>query len=119
MEDGNQEPRIRLWGIDAPESSQAYGEEAGEALERALGDEEVRVEVIDRDQYGRIVGRVWVNGRCVNYWMVQAGHAWRYNQYNDDPRYLAAQRTAQNQNWGLWALPPELRMRPSDYRHSR
>ena len=112
-------PRIRLWGIDAPESSQAYGEEAGEALQRAIGDEPLRVDVIDRDQYGRIVGKVWVKGRSVNYWMVQAGHAWRYSQYNDDPRYLAAQKTAQNRRWGLWALPSDQRMRPSDYRHRR
>ncbi|MEQ9223881.1 MAG: thermonuclease family protein [Salinisphaeraceae bacterium] len=109
---------IRLFGIDAPESSQAYGEQATEALKQAIDNREVVVEVTDRDQYGRSIGEVFVNGGSVNLWMVQAGHAWVYRRYNEDPRYLSAQRQAQNNQWGLWRLPSDQRQPPWQYRRS-
>lgn len=119
LENDRDSPRIRAWGIDAPESSQPYGEQSGQALRRALGADELRVDVVDRDQYGRLVGRVWVNDQSVNYWMVKAGHAWVYTRYNHDVRYVVAQRRAQNQRWGLWVLPADQRVRPSNYRRSQ
>ena len=57
--DGREVP-VRLWGIDAPEGRQPYGQAATEAAEEITSGETVEVDVAGRDRYGRIVGRVRV-----------------------------------------------------------
>jgi endonuclease YncB( thermonuclease family) len=56
------EVRVRLWGIDAPEKKQAYGILSKHYTSKLLFGKVVRVVVMDTDQYGRIVGKVYLNG---------------------------------------------------------
>ena len=71
--------RIRLHGIDAPESHQASrrrgvtwlcGAEASRALRGLVGDEPVRCDERGRDRYGRLISVCWANGMDVNARMV-------------------------------------------------
>lgn len=46
----------------------------------------VTVTYFQRDRYGRILGQVYApDGMNVNQFMVRAGAAWGYEQYNTDP----------------------------------
>jgi len=50
--------RVRLFGMDAPETDQYGGRAARSRLIRLAGGRDVRVEPVAVDRYGRIVGRV-------------------------------------------------------------
>ncbi len=57
-----QQHKIRLAGIDAPERKQAYGLASRKHLASIVAGKRVTIEYQKRDRYGRIVGKVWVNG---------------------------------------------------------
>jgi endonuclease YncB( thermonuclease family) len=100
--------RIRVAGIDAPESGQPYGRAAKNALSRRVYDRWVRVEVVKLDHYGRIVGKVTQTGRDVGRDQVEAGMAWwlrvfAEEQSSEDQRlYEAAEARARESRRGLW-----------------
>jgi len=58
--------KVRLAEIDAPESGQPYGSRAKQALANLAFGRQARVQVVDRDHYGRVVGRVYADGLDVN-----------------------------------------------------
>jgi len=82
--------RVRLAGIDTPESrttnkaEKALGLEAKEYLKKHLKDAKsvvIRTEKMDSsEKYGRILGWVYVNGESesVNNKMINDGYAWGY-----------------------------------------
>jgi endonuclease YncB( thermonuclease family) len=96
--------KIRLFGIDSPESDQPYYNAAKNALSKLVDGKSVGVDVKDTDKYGRVVGTVFVEGRNVNLEMVKLGYAWWYEYYaplNGDLR--EAQEHARAYKSGLWA----------------
>lgn len=109
---GNDEDeRVRLHGIDTPERDQPYGPAAGAELARLIEGREVRVEIVERDNYGRLVGRVWIDDRDINLAMIEGGHAWWYEYYAQDRLDLElAEEAARRAQRGLWAqrnpVPP-------------
>jgi micrococcal nuclease len=84
------ESRVRLAGIDTPESrttdkaEKVLGLEAKEYLKKQLKDAKsvvIRTEKMDSsEKYGRILGWVYVNGESdsVNNKMIKDGYAWGY-----------------------------------------
>ena len=82
--------RVRLAGIDTPESrtadkaEKALGIEAKEYLKKQLKDAKsvvIRTEKMDSsEKYGRILGWVYVNGESesINNKMINDGYAWGY-----------------------------------------
>lgn len=75
--------RVRLWGIDAPEMSEAGGQAAKQHLRRITAGQELRCEVVDVDRYGRLVGRCELpGGRDVACEMVADGHARDWPKYS-------------------------------------
>ena len=78
------EPRIRLWGVDAPERDQRGAQAATDAL-RAVAGQGVRVSYIeiDRDRYRRIVARVFLpDGQEINRTMIEGGTASEFCRYS-------------------------------------
>ena len=61
------------------------------------------VEEVDRDRYGRVVGRVTIGGKLVNAEQVRAGLAWRYTTYDRRNEFGALEADARRQSRGLWA----------------
>jgi len=57
------------------------------------------------DRYGRIVGRVYVDGLDVNRELVARGMAWVYRKYSNDPELLRLEAEAREKGLGLWADP--------------
>jgi endonuclease YncB( thermonuclease family) len=100
--------RIRLAGIDAPENAQAYGGASTRHLSGMVFGESVAVEYEKRDRYGRIVGKIVMDGRDASLEQLKAGLAWHYKQYQreqsraDRTAYAASEREAQQAHAGLW-----------------
>jgi endonuclease YncB( thermonuclease family) len=107
--DANQSAhRIRLLGIDAPESRQRFGHDAKQALAALVSSRRVSVLVQSTDRYGRTVGKVLCDGADINLEMVREGCAWHYKHYaadqfpGDADRYAEAEQEARKQHRGLW-----------------
>lgn len=105
-----QRRRVRLAWIDAPELDQAYGHQARAALDHKVYGREVTVQVVDVDQYGRIVGLVRLGERDINAEMIAEGWAWHYRHYSQSPEFEALEQAAREKRLGLWAgehpMPP-------------
>lgn len=97
--------KVRLEGIDAPETNQPYGDISRQALDSLVYGRVVTIVAITTDKYGRTVGRVWRDGVDMNKEMVRVGLAWRYDAYSMDPVLGQAQQVARANHWGLWRDP--------------
>lgn len=114
----NRQVRVRLAGIDAPESRQPYGTRAQQVLSSLSFRQRVRVVVQDTDRYGRTVGRVWAGALDLNAELVRRGAAWVYRQYNRDPALPPLEAEARQAKRGLWALPASEQVAPWVWRHN-
>jgi endonuclease YncB( thermonuclease family) len=104
--------RIRLWGIDAPESSQLCrgrdrrpyrcGAQAANALDAFTRAKTVRCTPLDGDRYGRIVARCAVGKIDLGRMLVSRGFAIEEPQYSHGT-YAADQLAARNAHRGVWA----------------
>ena len=104
MRDG-ETVRIRLEGIDTPESNQAFGSRASVFTSSRVLNKRVTVHVRDVDRYGRLVSRVQVDGTDVSVPLVTQGLAWHYTQYSDDPVLSHAEVQARTAEIGVWSQP--------------
>jgi endonuclease YncB( thermonuclease family) len=104
------EYRIRLQGINAPESRQAFYSESKQNLSALIFDREVTIEKykLDNHIYCRIVGRVILDGRDIDLEQVKAGMAWHYKRYQHEQtpeqraEYARAEEDARTTRRGLW-----------------
>ena len=97
--------RVRLAGIDAPERGQPFANAARHALESRVAGREVTVVPRGRDGYGRVLGRVYVDGVDVNAEQVRSGYAWVFRRFGADARLLALETEAKAAGRGLWRDP--------------
>lgn len=104
LDEGGQQQKVRLAGIDAPESSQDYGRASREALAGLVFGRTVEVVDVGRDASGALLGTVFVDGQDINRQMVATGNAWA-DPASVDPGLAAAQTDAQTRSLGLWAQP--------------
>jgi len=104
--------RIRLWGIDAPETDQlcwdfkdrAYhcGLLASDVLYDEIGGREVVCNPVDTDKYGRTVAICFVDGRDLGDIMVRRG--WAIDRpYFSNGKYRDAESEAHREKRGMWA----------------
>jgi micrococcal nuclease len=95
--------KVRLWGIDAPEKAQAFGQRSREHVSSLVFGRQVRVEVWGRDRYDRTLGRIYVDATDVNLQMVRAGMAWWYQKYSPKAQDIeVAEQQARSAKLGLW-----------------
>jgi micrococcal nuclease len=101
--DGQPE-RVRLAGIDCPEKSQPFGNNAKQyASNLCFGKIVTVTSTGKRDRYGRIVGAIVTEDSLnINQLLVKEGLAWHYRQYSDDEQLADIERTARVQRKGLW-----------------
>lgn len=95
--------KVRIQGMDAPESCQAWGPQASAALQARVLHQSVQLQSKARDDYGRLLARVNLGGEDVGRWMVANGHAWSYHYRHYAGPYAAEQAQAQAARRGLWA----------------
>ena len=109
--------RIRLYGIDAPESRQnckrdgqpwRCGKDAAFALADKIASKPVECTSKGKpDRYGRTVAVCRLAGEDLNAWMVSQGWALAYRQYSRD--YVPQENEAKEAKRGVWAsefIPP-------------
>ena len=125
--------KIRINGVDAPESCQAYGPESRQALQSRVMGRTVTLDGQRRDNYGRVLARIYLNdgkrtnsgtagavgnagkqpssgkadkvtdGEDIGQWMVRQGHAWSYRFRRDAGPYAAEESQARAARRGLFA----------------
>ena len=100
--DGNVKFKVRLDRIDAPESDQPYGKESTAYLSSLIRGKTVRVEWQKKDQYGRVLGIVYLDKTDVNLQMVSSGNAWHYSYFDKTAEYASAEAEARQKRIGLW-----------------
>ena len=103
--------RIRLHGIDAPESRQLCtrppgqswrcGQQAALALSDRIGRRSVICVARDTDRYGRTIAVCSQGGVDLNAWMVAEGWAVAYRQYSRD--YVLADTEARSAGRNIWS----------------
>ena len=116
--------RIRLHGIDAPESGQTCadgtgrnyrcGQKAALALADKIGQRTVSCEQRDVDQYRRVVAICRAGQDNLNAWLVREGWAVAYRRFSKD--YVQAEEEARGANRGIWAGAFTM---PEEWRRSR
>ena len=136
INNGNNLLTCRLDTIDAPETGgapkkwsadQPFAREAQAKLQQLIASGNVTVIVTKpaapasepktyKNNYGRPLCKIEVEGQGVDKLMLQAGMAWLYRQYSGDANLMAAEDKARADKIGLWSQPNP--QNPADYRHS-
>ena len=115
------EHKVRLMGIDAPESKQDFGNKSKKALSNYIYQREVSVDYKKLDKYKRIVGKVILDKQDVCLAMISDGMAWHYKDYakeqskTDRDLYSQAELKAREAKIGLWQ--DNKAIEPSAFRH--
>lgn len=101
---------VRLLGINAPEKGQPYYEESTNRLKQLIEGKEVILEkdVNDKDQYGRLLRYIFLNGENINVKLVREGLATVYI-IPPNTKYEAelkeAENEAKNSKINIWRQP--------------
>ena len=126
--------RLRLEGIDAPETGQTCEDQrtkhviqcgalASEALKRLIANQPITCHLLRQDRYGRHIARCHVSGRIggnlpvdqdLSAGMVMTGWAVAY-MAKSRPDLEVAEQSARARGLGIWATRFE---RPEDYRRA-
>lgn len=119
--------RVRLNGIDAPESDQPFGTKSKEMLTSLIGEKSVRVVTQGEDRAGQIIGDVYFKGDksaaseddvYLNNDLVANGFAWHFVRFAPDNKTLAdSEQQARDKKAGLWAEPNPIA--PWDWRRQQ
>ena len=100
--------RIRLYGVDTPEKSQAFGQKAKQFTSSMVGGKQVNVNVTGTGPYGRDIGIIHVGGKCLNEELLKHGFAWVYSRYCKEDfcrKWRAFETRAKVNKVGLWGDP--------------
>ncbi len=114
---GGATERVRLIGVDTPETShpsrpvECFGREAAAFTREMLSNQTVLLEADpsqgDRDRFNRLLRFVWLpDGRLVNYEIIAQGYGFEYTfrtPYRYQAQFKAAERAAREAQTGLWA----------------
>lgn len=117
---GSEKIKIRLYGVDTPETKQPYGNIAKKVTNALVRGKMVEVQTVTSDRYGRTVGLVSVDGKSLNKHLVQKGYAWVYPQYCKKSfcnSWKSIEVSARMQERGMWKDPNIVP--PWEYRHQK
>jgi endonuclease YncB( thermonuclease family) len=107
----NQQVRVRVNWIDAPELGQPFGHTAKQAMSGLVFGKEVELSTRGKDRYGRTLALVFVDGVDAGLELIRLGMAWPYYKYLPEAdqelrvAYLAAAERAKANRLGLWSDP--------------
>lgn len=101
---------IRLHGVDAPEKAQRCetpsggtwrcGSAAADRVTDLIDGQDISCDALDRDPYGRIISRCFVQGQDIGAVLINEGLAWAFAEYSQD--YILAENVARKAAVGIW-----------------
>lgn len=100
--------KVRLIGINTPEISDIFGQEAKQHLADLIDGKIIDLQTDnlsnDRDRYSRLLRYVILDGIDINKRMISDGFAFAYLKYHFEKAndYKKAQLTASEENKGMW-----------------
>jgi endonuclease YncB( thermonuclease family) len=105
------EMKFRIYGIDAPEKKQPFGNRSKQYLSDLIFGQTVYIKSHGKDRYNRWIAQVYTKeGRDVSAEMLKAGMAWHYKQYDNSERYAKLENISRSKKRGLWKdktpIPP-------------
>lgn len=113
------EERVRLIGVDTPESvhpdatkNVEYGKVASEFTKSKLEGKEVKLEIDiqERDRYGRLLAYVYLDGKMFNKTLLEEGYA-QIATYPPNVKYVDVftelEKIARDNDKGLWGIVDE------------
>ena len=113
--------KVRLYGIDTPESQQTFGSQATRFTANKVLHKTVQIVEKDVDRYGRSVALVYTeDGELLNEQLVENGLAWVYDRYckiDQCSSWADMQDSAMGGQVGMWQ-DSEI-VAPWDFRKSR
>lgn len=105
--------RIRVYGVDCPESDQPYGFTARMRTIWEVWARPVEILPVEKDRYGRLVARVQNRGQDLSAVLTAAGLAWVYDRYCQKSvcaKWEDLEQKARIHEVGLWIdsdpIPP-------------
>jgi endonuclease YncB( thermonuclease family) len=101
-----QQVKVRLTDIDAPELGQPFGTRSKQSLSEMCFGKLASLDVRGHDRYKRALAQVTCDGRVANAEQVRRGYAWIYSRYvrASSPLY-SVQDEARSAHRGLWSDP--------------
>jgi endonuclease YncB( thermonuclease family) len=98
--------KVILYGIDAPEQDQPFGQEAREFLKESICKKKIKTKLYDKNDDNIDTAIVFVGGKNINELMVKSGYAWVYQpscteSFCDD--WIKYEEEAREQKKGLWS----------------
>ena len=106
----NEQMKVRLAEIDAPEKAQPFGKSSKQSLSDMCYQQTAVIERIDIDRYGRTVRKVQCDQINANEEQIRTGMAWVYRKYLRDRSLLLLEEKAKVSRLGLWSdrapIPP-------------
>lgn len=109
LTENKRQVKVRLYGIDCPESKQAFGTRAKQFTSRLVFKRWVNVNAVDKDRYGRTVGVITTrDGVVLNQELVANGLAWVYKAHCKGSvckRWKRVEKSARMNRVGLWSDP--------------
>jgi len=124
VEINGKKEKVRMLLIDTPETVhpnkpvEAWGLEASEYTKKTLTGKKVELEfdVQERDQYGRLLAYVWLDGRLYNQKLLEQGLA-QVVVYPPNVKYVDQfrdiEKQAKKNKVGIWSEPSPLEKEPS------
>ena len=113
-DDNSNRINVRIVSIDAPEkgrrtiAGQPYAERSRQHLSSLVGRRTVRLISPGRDDYGRVLARVWIDETDIGLAQVCAGYAWVFDAFvselpaKDQTAYRDCETKARLERRGLW-----------------
>ncbi|MDL2315487.1 thermonuclease family protein [Desulfovibrio sp. OttesenSCG-928-A18] len=102
---GGKRIKVRLYGVDCPESRQPYGQAATGFVSDLALFKIVDVQPYDTDRYGRTVAVLAIGESTAQDALLDAGLAWVYTRYCKIPQCAAwkdKEKAAARARRGLW-----------------
>jgi len=97
--------KIYLFGIDCPEPTQPYGLEAKKFTEGFTRGAVLKVKIIERDFYGRLLAEIYVGKESLAAKLLESGLAWVWKPGFNKQKFESLEVKAKIIGIGLWKDP--------------
>lgn len=119
LDNQNNQLKVRLANIDAPEKKQPYGMKSKQMLSDLIGNKKVNLDCPKKDRYKRLICSITINDYDVNKHMIANGGAWVYRTYYKGEDYLIVEALANANGLGLWKTSEYKVIPPWEWRRQK